>query len=158
MLKRSFLGLMTSAFLFTPAFAQDADIIDTASQADGFSTLLTAIDAAGLTETLKGEGPFTVFAPTNEAFEAMDQDVLADLLKPENSAALAAVLTFHVVPGTVMYDDMNDGDTLTTVADLPLTITGSGDAKQVDEVSIVGSDIPASNGVIHVVDQVIVPK
>ena len=80
MLKRSFLGLMTSAFLFTPAFAQDADIIDTASQADGFSTLLTAIDAAGLTETLKGEGPFTVFAPTNEAFEAMDQGVLADLL------------------------------------------------------------------------------
>ena len=149
---------MTSAILSTPAFAQDADIIDTASQADGFSTLVTAIDAAGLTETLKGEGPFTVFAPTNEAFEAMDQDVLADLLKPENSAALAAVLTFHVVPGTVMYDDMNDGDTLTTVGDLPLTITGSGDAKLVDEVSIVGSDIPASNGVIHVVDQVIVPK
>lgn len=88
----------------------------------------------------------------------MDQEVLADLLKPENSAARAAVLTFHVVPGTVMYDDMNDGDTLTTVADISLTITGSGDAKQVDGVSIVGSDIPASNGIIQVVDKVIIPN
>ncbi len=158
MLRSTFLAAATATALSLPAMAQDADIIDTAAQAEDFSTLLAAVDAAGLTETLKGEGPFTVFAPTNEAFEALDPDALADLLKPENSEALVAVLSFHVLPGKLMYDDITESGEVTTIAGQPIMITVDGDTKTIGNAVIIGSDIEASNGVIHVPDRVITPE
>ena len=127
MLRRTFLAAATATAIGLPAMAQDADIIDTAAQAEGFSTLLAAVDAAGLTETPKGEGPFTVFAPTNEAFDALDPDTLADLLKPENSEALAALLSVHVLPGKLMYDDITETGEVTT---------GTGARKRADSARI----------------------
>ena len=129
----------------------DAEAV-TAARADGFSTLLAAIDAAGLTGTLRGEGPFTDFAPTDDGCAAMDQDALADPLKPENTDALAAVLSFHALPGRIMYDD------ITTIAGLPLKVTVDGDTKTIGNAVIIGSDIEATNGVIHVPDRVITPE
>ena len=158
MLRSTFLAAATATALSLPATAQDADIIDTAAQADGFSTLLAAVDAAGLTETLRGDGPFTVFAPTNEAFDALDPDALADLLKPENSEALVAVLSFHVLPGKLMYDDITETGEVTTIAGQPIMITVDGDTKTIGNAVIIGSDIEASNGVIHVPDRVITPE
>lgn len=158
MLRRTFLAAATATAIGLPALAQDADIIDTAAQAEGFSTLLAAVDAAGLTETPKGEGPFTVFAPTNEAFDALDPDTLADLLKPENSEALVAVLSFHVLPGKLMYDDITESGEVTTIAGQPIMITVDGDTKTIGNAVIIGSDIEASNGVIHVPDRVITPE
>ena len=116
MLRRTFLAAATITAFGLPAMAQDADIIDTAANADGFSTLIAAIDAAGMTETLKGEGPFTVFAPTDDEFAALGDGVVEELLKPENKDALAAVLSFHVLPGKVMYDDITESGEVTTIA------------------------------------------
>ena len=136
---------------------EEADILDTLKRADGFDTFVSAVEAAGMTETLQGEGPFTVFAPTQEAFNRMDQNVLNDLMKPENKEALAQVIGIHVFEGNYSYDDLTDGMELTNLAGMTLPITVDGDSKMIAGDLIVGSDIEASNGVIHVPNDIIAP-
>ena len=158
MIRRTFLALATvSALAMTPAVAQQADIVDTAVAAGNFTTLVAAVQAAGLVETLKGPGPFTVFAPTDAAFAALPAGTVENLLKPENKDQLVAVLTYHVVPGMVMSTDLSEGLKATTVQGGDVTITLDGGPK-VDGATISAPDIAASNGVIHVIDQVILPK
>lgn len=139
------------------AHAQDADIVDTAVAAGQFTTLAAALEAAGLVETLKGEGPFTVFAPTDEAFAALPAGTVEDLLKPENKDMLTAVLTYHVVPGKVMAADVAGMSEATTVNGAPVAIEAMDGAVKVGGASVVTPDIAASNGVIHVIDTVIMP-
>jgi uncharacterized surface protein with fasciclin (FAS1) repeats len=158
MIRRTFLALTTSVALFSaPAFAQTADIVDTAVGAGSFTTLVAAVQAAGLVDTLKGPGPFTVFAPTDAAFAALPAGTVEDLLKPENKEKLVAVLTYHVIPGKVMSTDLSEGLKAATVQGQEVTITLDGGAK-VDGAVISTADIEASNGVIHVIDSVILPK
>ncbi|SEM63253.1 Uncaracterized surface protein containing fasciclin (FAS1) repeats [Loktanella fryxellensis] len=153
--------LMTTAALLTfgagtAAYAQEADIVDTAVAAGNFTTLVAAVEAAGLVETLKGEGPFTVFAPTDEAFAALPEGTVEDLLLPENIDQLTAILTYHVVPGAVMAADLTDGMTAATVQGADVTI-GVGDTVTVNDATVTTPDIAATNGVIHVVDSVLMP-
>lgn len=138
------------------ARAEVVDIVDTAVAAGQFNTLAAALDAAGLVGTLKGEGPFTVFAPTDDAFAALPAGTVDDLLKPENKDKLVAVLTYHVVPGKVMSGDLSDGMSAATVNGATVTITTSDGAK-VNGANVTAADIEASNGVIHVIDAVILP-
>lgn len=133
------------------------DIIDTAQAAGSFNTLITAIQAAGLTETLKSEGPFTVFAPTDEAFAQLPEGTVEDLLKPENQAKLQAVLTYHVVPGKVMAEDAVKLSSAKTVNGESFTIKQADGGVMVDDANVIKTDIMASNGVIHVIDRVIMP-
>jgi uncharacterized surface protein with fasciclin (FAS1) repeats len=157
MIRRTFIAMTAAAsFLAMPVFAQDKDIVDTAVEAGTFNTLAAALTAAGLVETLKGEGPFTVFAPTDEAFAALPAGTVEDLLKPENKDQLVAVLTYHVVPGAVMSTDLTEGMTAATVNGADVTITLDGGAK-VNGANITAADVAASNGVIHVIDAVILP-
>lgn len=132
-------------------------IVDTAKEAGTFETLLAAAQAAGLVETLSGEGPFTVFAPTDEAFAALPEGTVDSLLQPENKDQLTAILTYHVVPGKVMSGDLSDGMTAATVQGGEVTI-GTEGGVTVDGANVVQADIEASNGVIHVIDGVILPK
>ena len=134
--------------------AQAADIVDTAVAAGSFKTLVTAVQAAGLVETLKGPGPFTVFAPTDEAFAKIPKATLDALLK--DKAALTKVLTYHVVPGKVMAKDVKAGP-VKTVQGSSFTVSTTGGVK-VDAANVVKTDIAADNGVIHVIDTVIMPK
>ena len=133
------------------------DIVDTAASTSDFTTLVTAVKAAGLVDTLKGDGPFTVFAPTNEAFAALPAGTVEDLLKPENKDQLVAVLTYHVVPGEVMASDVVKLSEATTVQGTTIDIETSGGAVKVDNANVVKTDIKTSNGVIHVIDSVILP-
>ena len=137
--------------------APQADIVDTAVSAGKFKTLVTAVQAAGLVETLKGDGPFTVFAPTDDAFAKLPAGTVDDLLKPENKETLIAVLTYHVVPGKIMSSDIA-GKTaqVGTVQGGKLSVDAT-DGVKVDEASVVAADIEASNGVIHVIDTVVLP-
>lgn len=151
---RLLLATTAALTLGTAAFAQEADIVDTAVAAGNFTTLATALEAAGLVETLKGEGPFTVFAPTDEAFAALPEGALDALLAdPE---ALAAVLTYHVLPAEVMSADLTEGQTAATVQGEEVTITLEG-GPMVNEAMISQPDVDASNGVIHVIDSVLMP-
>ncbi len=138
--------------------AKADDIVDTAVAAGQFETLVAAVQAAGLVETLKGEGPFTVFAPTDEAFAALPEGTLESLLMPENKDQLTAILTYHVVPGKVMAADAA-GNTveLDTVQGAAVTVDGTGEGVTVDGANVVTADIEATNGVIHVIDAVILP-
>lgn len=156
MLRRTFIALATTTALSTSAFAagHSMDIVDTAVEAGTFTTLVAAVEAAGLVETLKGEGPFTVFAPTDEAFAALPEGTVEGLL--EDPEALAAILTYHVVPGAVMSTDLTDGMTATTVNGADVTI-GTMGGVTVNDANVVTADIEASNGVIHVIDAVIMP-
>ncbi|SIO51022.1 Uncaracterized surface protein containing fasciclin (FAS1) repeats [Rhodovulum sp. ES.010] len=159
MLRRTFLSVTAASFIAAPAFAGDTmskDIVTIASESDQFTTLVAAVSAAGLVDTLKGEGPFTVFAPTDDAFAALPEGTLDELLKPENKDQLTAILTYHVVPGKVMSGDLSDGMTAATVEGSEVTI-GTEGGVTVDGASVVSADIEASNGVIHVIDQVILP-
>ena len=156
MIRRTFLALTTVAAFAMPAFAQDKDIVDTAVDAGSFNTLAAALTAAGLVETLKGEGPFTVFAPTDAAFAALPAGTVEDLLRPENKDKLVAVLTYHVVAGKVMSSDLTEGMTAPTVQGSDITVTLEGGPK-VNGAVISAADIVASNGVIHVIDSVILP-
>ncbi len=132
------------------------DIVSVATAAGTFETLAAALTAAELVETLQGEGPFTVFAPTDEAFAALPAGTLDNLLLPENKDTLVQILTYHVVPGAVASGDLTSGD-VETVAELPLTITVDGDKVMVNEANVVTPDVEASNGVIHVIDTVLMP-
>jgi uncharacterized surface protein with fasciclin (FAS1) repeats len=140
------------------AQAYAADIVDTAVAAGNFKTLVAAVQAAGLVDTLKGTGPFTVFAPTDEAFAKLPAGTVDDLLKPENKDKLVAILTYHVVPGKVMAADVTGKETMAkTVQGGEITVKGM-DGVMVDGAKVVQADIAADNGVIHVIDAVIMPK
>jgi transforming growth factor-beta-induced protein len=137
--------------------AEKKDIVDTAVGADAFSTLVAAVKAAGLVETLKGDGPFTVFAPTNEAFAKLPEGTVESLLKPENKDKLVAVLTYHVVPGKVMAADVVKLKNAKTVQGGEVDIVVADGKVKVDNANVVKTDIECSNGVIHVIDAVILP-
>jgi len=157
MFRRTFIAMTAAASLMsTAAFAADMDIVDTAVGAGTFTTLVAAVGAAGLVDTLKGEGPFTVFAPTDDAFAALPAGTVEDLLKPENKDKLVAILTYHVVAGKVMSGDLTEGMMAPSVQGGELTITLEGGAK-VNGANITAADIEATNGVIHVIDAVILP-
>ena len=134
-----------------------ADIVDTAQSAGQFSTLVAAVQAAGLVETLKGDGPFTVFAPTDEAFAALPEGTLDSLLLPENLEQLQAILTYHVVPGDVRASAVVELSSASTVQGGELTIAVEDGAVRVGSATVLQTDIECSNGVIHVVDSVLMP-
>jgi len=146
--------LIAIALAATAAAAQAKDIVDTAVAAGSFKTLATALQAAGLVETLKGKGPFTVFAPTDEAFAKIPKADLDALLK--DKAKLTAVLTYHVVPGKVMAKDVKAGK-VKTVQGQELTVSTSMGV-MVDQSKVIATDVAASNGVIHAIDTVLMPK
>jgi uncharacterized surface protein with fasciclin (FAS1) repeats len=135
--------------------AEPGTIVEVASANEAFSTLVAAVTAAGLGETLSGEGPFTVFAPTNEAFAALPAGLLDKLLLEENKDVLVKILTYHVLADEVMAAAVTAGDA-TTVEGSTIAITTDGGVK-VNDATVTATDVPASNGVIHVIDKVIVP-
>jgi transforming growth factor-beta-induced protein len=149
--------IIDSVMIPKPALA---DIVDTAVAAGSFKTLAAALGAAGLVDTLKGKGPFTVFAPTDEAFAKLPKGTVEDLLKPENKAKLAAILTYHVVSGEVMASTVVtlDGKKAATVNGASVTIGVKNGAVTVDDAKVLTTDIKASNGVIHIIDSVMIPK
>ena len=136
--------------------APAADIVDTAVGAGSFKTLVAAVQAAELVETLKGKGPFTVFAPSDEAFAKLPEGTVAELVKPENKAKLTAILTYHVVPGRLTAADVLAAETLKTVNGKEIRIS-TADGPQVNGAKIVATDIECANGIIHVIDTVILP-
>jgi uncharacterized surface protein with fasciclin (FAS1) repeats len=131
-------------------------IVEVAASNPSFTTLVTAVKAAGLAETLSGKGPFTVFAPTNEAFAALPKGTLEKLLKPENRDALKKVLTYHVVSGDLMAKDLKSGK-VPTVEGSTVAVKIEGKTVSVNDASVVKADVDASNGVIHVIDKVLIP-
>jgi uncharacterized surface protein with fasciclin (FAS1) repeats len=139
------------------ARAQGRDIVDTAVAAGSFKTLAKALEAAGLVDTLKGPGPFTVFAPTDEAFAKLPAGTLEDLLKPENKAKLQRILTYHVVPGRVMAADVVKLQSARAVSGDAIPVLVRGGSVTVDGARVVKTDIVATNGIIHVIDSVILP-
>lgn len=143
-----------SASATSPASA--GTIVDVASGNEDFSTLVAAVKAAGLVETLSGDGPFTVFAPTNEAFAALPDGLLDKLLEPANKGVLTKILTYHVVSGEVMAADVKPGK-VKTVEGTEITIATSGGGVTVNKANVTATDVDASNGVIHVIDAVLVP-
>jgi len=151
--------LATAAALITFSVADHhkgaKDIVDTAASNSDFSTLVAAVKAAGLVDTLKGDGPFTVFAPTNDAFAKLPKGTVETLLKPENKDKLVKILTYHVVSGKVMAADVKAGK-VKTVSGSEMTI-GTEGGVTVDKANVVKTDIVAKNGVIHVIDAVILP-
>jgi len=142
----------------TPGATTPADIVDTAVANGQFNTLASALRSAGLVETLKGAGPFTVFAPTDAAFAALPQDAVANLLKPENKAQLTSVLTYHVVPGRIMAADLaGKSQEVKTVEGRTLRIDATGGSVRVNDATVTTPDVNATNGVIHVIDKVLMP-
>ncbi|NGN97026.1 fasciclin domain-containing protein [Grimontia sp. S25] len=139
------------------AYGAKKDIVAVAAGNSDFSTLVAAVKAAGLVETLQGDGPFTVFAPTNEAFAKLPAGTVESLLEPENKDKLVAILTYHVVPGKVMAADVAGLTEAGTVQGAKIAIDTSSGVK-VDNANVVATDIKASNGVIHVIDNVIIPQ
>jgi len=133
------------------------DIIDTALSAGSFSTLAVALGAAGLIEALRGDGPFTVFAPTDEAFSKIPPDILSELLQPENKQELAEILNYHVLPGKVTVHEVANLDSATTLQGQPLRISRQGGVK-VNDASVIAPDVEATNGVIHIIDTVLMPS
>lgn len=142
----------------TQASSGSMDIVDTAVSAGSFNTLAAALKAADLVDTLKGEGPFTVFAPTDDAFAKLPEGTLQDLLRPENKAKLQSILTYHVVPGKVMAKDVTMMSSAKTVNGESIKISQSDGKVMVDNATVTKADVMASNGVIHVIDAVILPK
>ena len=158
-MKKQLVALLVSGMTFSAmAGGMKADIVDTAAKAGTFKTLLAAAEAAGLVGTLKGPGPLTVFAPTDEAFAKLPAGTVENLLKPENKDQLAAVLTYHVVAGKVMAKDVMSLDEATSVQGDTIDISLAGSNVMVDQAKVVATDIQASNGVIHVIDSVILPN
>ncbi|SDO06906.1 Uncaracterized surface protein containing fasciclin (FAS1) repeats [Filomicrobium insigne] len=139
------------------ARAIEKDIVETAVGAGKFGTLTEALGAAGLVDTLKGKGPFTVFAPTDEAFAKLQAGTLESLLAPENKEQLTAILTYHVVPGAVTAADVVKLDEAKTVNGQKVAVKTSGDTVMINGANVITTDIAASNGIIHVIDTVIMP-
>ncbi|MFD2203675.1 fasciclin domain-containing protein [Shivajiella indica] len=154
------------AFFVTSAFTANKnstiyaenDIVDLAVQTDFLSTLVAAVQAGELVDVLKGDGPFTVFAPTNEAFAKLPAGTVETLLKPENKEQLIAVLTYHVVPGKVYSKDLKNGMKAKTAQGSDITITLKDGKAMVNNATVTAADIEASNGVVHVIDTVILPS
>ncbi|MDN2662598.1 fasciclin domain-containing protein [Psychromonas sp. 14N.309.X.WAT.B.A12] len=157
------LSILVASFTFT-SVAQAAhhgthkDIVEVASENGSFTTLVAAVKAAGLVDTLKGEGPFTVFAPTDDAFSKLPEDTVEMLLKPENKDKLVAVLTYHVVPGKVTASEVVKIDSAKTVQGQSVMIKVNDDKVMVNNAHVVIADVEASNGIIHAVDTVLMPK
>lgn len=140
------------------SYTHAPDIVKTASEAGMFETLLAAVDAAGLKTTLMGDGPFTVLAPTDEAFAKIDKHTLNDLLKPENRDTLVNILTYHVVPGRVLAKDAVGAERAATVQGSKVEFQIADGRLQVNDVNVIATDIESSNGVIHVIDTVLMPN
>ena len=142
-----------------PSTQQNAqDVVALAQDTPDLSTLVTAVSTAKLGDTLQGDGPFTVFAPTNAAFKELGDEQVQSLLEPENRDQLTKILTYHVVPGTLTAADLSDGQKLETVAGETLTVKVDGGTVMVDDASVVQPDVEASNGVVHVIDSVLTPQ
>jgi uncharacterized surface protein with fasciclin (FAS1) repeats len=141
-----------------PAVETSNDIVDIASGSADHSTLVAAVSAAGLVETLKGAGPFTVFAPTNAAFNALPAGTVDGLLKPESKADLTKILTYHVVAGSVKAADLQDGQKVTTLQGEELTVSIKDGKVMINGANVTAADLTGSNGVIHVIDAVLLPK
>ena len=150
--------VLTAASLLGAAQAQakPGDIVAVASETKNLKTLVAAVKAADLVKTLQGTGPFTVFAPTDAAFAKLPKGTLENLLKPENKEKLAAILTYHVVPGKVLAADVKSGE-VKTVNGKKLDVKVTGGVVTVDGAKVITTDIPASNGVIHLIDTVVMP-
>ena len=136
----------------------DKTVVEVAVKTEGFKTLVAAVKAAGLVETLSGDGPFTVFAPTDEAFAKLPKGTIEDLLKPENKAKLVSILTYHVVPGKVTSKQVTGLDKAKTVEGSEISIAVKEGSVMIDKAKVVKTDIACKNGVIHVIDSVILPK
>ena len=149
-------GLVASVMLIG-AQARAGDIVDTAVGAGNFTTLVAAVKAAGLVDTLKGPGPFTVFAPTDEAFGKLPAGTVESLLKPENKQKLADILKYHVVAGDVRAADVVNLSSAKTVQGADVKVKVEGSTVMINNAKVVKADIPCSNGVIHVIDTVILP-
>ena len=134
------------------------DIVTVAATAGDFNTLVTALKAAGLVETLRGDGPFTVFAPTDEAFAKLPAGTLDNLLLPENEERLVSILTYHVVPGKVLAAEVVGLSSASTVEGSALSISTNDDGVRVNDANVIATDVMASNGVIHVIDTVLIPS
>jgi len=160
MLRRTFIAAAAASTLALSACANmtsEPDIVDIAAGNDDFSTLVAAVSAAGLVDTLKGDGPFTVFAPNNAAFEKLPDGTVASLLEPENLETLQSILTYHVVAGNVMAADVVNLDRATTVNGKDVHIRVRDGSVYVNESKVIATDIVGSNGVIHVIDSVLLP-
>lgn len=157
MMMKSMLAVALSAIVTVSSFAQDKDIVDTAVAAGKFKTLAAALGAADLVEALKGEGPFTVFAPTDEAFAKLPKGTVETLLKPENKGKLSGILTYHVVSGSVKAKDVVKLTGATTLNGQQVDVKVDGGKVTVDGATVVTTDIACSNGVIHIIDAVILP-
>ncbi len=155
------IALLVFASSFTPkndsVHEVEADIVDLAVSTDFLSTLVAAVKAGDLVDVLKGDGPFTVFAPTNEAFAKLPAGTVENLLKPENKAKLVAVLTYHVVPGKILSTDLKNGQKATTVQGSEITVTLKDGKAMINNATVTAADIMADNGVVHVIDTVILP-
>ena len=150
-------AIAATALTAAPLQAQSKDIVDTAVGAGQFKTLAAALQAAGLVATLKGAGPFTVFAPTDAAFAKLPKGTVEDLLKPENKAKLTAILTYHVVPGKVTAADVSKLTAAKTVQGGSVRVSTMGGV-MIDNAHVTTADVAASNGVIHIIDTVLMPK
>jgi uncharacterized surface protein with fasciclin (FAS1) repeats len=164
LMQKTLLALAVAAVAIAPVIAGDMkkkeakqNIVEIASSNADFETLTVAIKAAGLAETLSGKGPFTVFAPTDAAFEKLPAGTLESLLKPENKDQLIAILTYHVVPGKVKAADVIKLDSAATVNGQNVDVSVIDGAVKVDNANVIATDVAASNGVIHVIDTVILP-
>ncbi len=143
--------------LTTTVKAQSKDIVDLAVGSDNLKTLVAAVKAGGLVDVLKGDGPFTVFAPTDEAFAALPKGTLEMLLKPENKDKLVKILTYHVVSGKVMSTDLSNGQKAATVQGDKVAVSIGGGNVKINDAKVVAADVKAKNGVVHVIDKVILP-
>ena len=152
------IAFLSSVALIGSVNSAEMDIVDTAVSAGDFNTLAAALEAAGLIDTLKGEGPFTVFAPTDEAFSKLPEGTVENLLKPENLDQLTAILTYHVVPGAVKAEQVVTLTEAETVNGQSVDISLAESTVMVDEATVVATDIMATNGIIHVIDSVILPE
>ena len=146
-------GVMVGGAMMLPT----KTLVENASGASNLTTLVAAVQAAGLVETLSGPGPFTVFAPPNSAFDALPAGTVATLVRPENKAQLTSILTYHVVPGRIMAADLRDGQMLTTVNGARLTVHRMGNTVMVGDATVTQADVRASNGVAHVINKVLMP-
>ena len=158
-LKFVLVGAIMALFAFNSSVkSQSKDIVDLAAGNESLKTLVAAVKAGGLVETLKGKGPFTVFAPTDEAFAALPAGTLESLLKPENKDQLVAVLTYHVVAGKVMSKDLSNGQKAATVQGEKVKVSVGKSGVKIDDAKVVAADVKAKNGVVHVIDKVILPS
>ncbi|MBB95924.1 MAG: Nex18 symbiotically induced protein [Rhodobacteraceae bacterium] len=162
MFRRNFMTIVGAALVaglsMGPAKAAEMDIVDTAVSAGSFNTLVAAVQAAGLAETLKGDGPFTVFAPTDEAFAALPAGTVENLLKPENRDQLVQILTYHVVPAKVMSGDIAGKKAKVLTVEGDRLSVNARNGVRVDNGKVVTADVEASNWVIHVIDTVLIPE